>query len=519
MTNRHFLCRSLRAPRRRRLPAVLAVLAVALAVALAVTAGSAAPADRCAHGAPRSVCFICDPALRDAGRLWCGEHGRYEDRCWLCHPDLRDPARTFCAEHGLYEDECVICRGPAAAPVGQDHGPDDSLGHGPADGLWCGEHRLAEASCGICHPELAGGLQVGGELMVRMPSVRSAALAGLVTERPAAAAGALTVRAHAELGYDRNRLARIPSRVDGIVERVLVDVGDRVAAGQPLLEISAVEAASAKQAYLAARLDEEFARLDLARERGLHEQAIAAERELQVAAAAAARAEAVLAAAAQHLRNLGLDKDAVAAVAAGGDTSDRLLVRAPFAGEVIARDAVRGEAAVRQQTLLSIADLSRLWLELYVPQEALPHLVPGQPVTARFDALPGREVSGVVTWIGSELDRSTRLLAARAEVPNPDGLLKAGLYGTAAIATGGAAQVRLTVPVGAVQDLEAATFVFIRSEQDLFVLRRVELGPRLGDRVAVLAGLDPADEVVVTGVQTVATELLKSRLGAGCAGD
>ena len=41
-----------------------------------------------AHGAPKELCFICDASLRDEGRLWCREHGRYEDRCWLCHPEL-----------------------------------------------------------------------------------------------------------------------------------------------------------------------------------------------------------------------------------------------------------------------------------------------------------------------------------------------------------------------------------------------------------------------------------------------
>jgi len=54
-------------------------------------------------------CFICDPSQREAGRLWCEEHGRYEDRCWECQPQLRDADRSYCEEHGLYEDECFLC--------------------------------------------------------------------------------------------------------------------------------------------------------------------------------------------------------------------------------------------------------------------------------------------------------------------------------------------------------------------------------------------------------------------------
>ena len=62
-----------------------------------------------AHKAPTSQCFICDPKLREKGRLWCNEHDRYEDRCWICHPEAQDKKRLFCNEHSLYEDECFLC--------------------------------------------------------------------------------------------------------------------------------------------------------------------------------------------------------------------------------------------------------------------------------------------------------------------------------------------------------------------------------------------------------------------------
>src|SRR5262245_47825661 len=66
-------------------------------------------AAKCPHDAPKELCFICDPALREKGRLWCQEHNRYEDRCWLCHPELEDKKRLWCKEHSLYEDECFLC--------------------------------------------------------------------------------------------------------------------------------------------------------------------------------------------------------------------------------------------------------------------------------------------------------------------------------------------------------------------------------------------------------------------------
>ncbi len=61
------------------------------------------------HKAPVELCFICDPKLREKGRLWCKEHSRYEDRCWECHPEAWDKKRLYCKEHSLYEDECFLC--------------------------------------------------------------------------------------------------------------------------------------------------------------------------------------------------------------------------------------------------------------------------------------------------------------------------------------------------------------------------------------------------------------------------
>ena len=55
----------------------------------------------CRHDAPKDLCFICDPSLRDDGRLWCKEHDRYEDHCFDCHHELQDMTRAFCAKHAL----------------------------------------------------------------------------------------------------------------------------------------------------------------------------------------------------------------------------------------------------------------------------------------------------------------------------------------------------------------------------------------------------------------------------------
>jgi hypothetical protein len=85
---------------------------------------AAAKSEKCKpHKAAKADCFICDPKLREKGRLWCKEHARYEDRCFLCHPEIKEAGRLYCEEHGLYEDECFLFHpelkkaGKTGAPV------------------------------------------------------------------------------------------------------------------------------------------------------------------------------------------------------------------------------------------------------------------------------------------------------------------------------------------------------------------------------------------------------------------
>lgn len=79
------------------------------------------------HKAAKADCFICNPALREKGRMWCKEHSRYEDRCFKCHPEIKDAKRLYCEEHGLYEDECFLCH-PELKPQKKAGKPAPSKG-------------------------------------------------------------------------------------------------------------------------------------------------------------------------------------------------------------------------------------------------------------------------------------------------------------------------------------------------------------------------------------------------------
>jgi cobalt-zinc-cadmium efflux system membrane fusion protein len=465
-------------------------------------------AERCArHGLQTSVCFICDPGLRDTGRLWCSEHDHYEDRCFLCHPELEDPERLWCSEHGLYEDECFLChpglRGPAPPRATADAG------------LYCGEHDLPESECGNCHPELAAGLEPGATLKIRFESARSAALAGIETGTPLVEPVPAGASFLARVGWNENRYARVTPLAQGVLREVSADVGHAVSRGQRLATLSSPEIAELKSVYLVARAEEELKLAVLSREQGLVAQQISAQQELEQAQAEHEVARSRAAAARQKLLDHGLDESDIAHLEGGGTPSSELHVVAPLDGTIVDRDAVVGESVERGDALFRVARLDSMWLELSVPESEVSQVAPGQEVVVTFDRHPGLEAHGRVTWVGSSIDPETRMVEARAEVANPDLQLRHGMFGRARIGSSRATE-SIWVPSDAVQHVDGHPFVFARLADDLFELRKVAIGGSAGGRVAVTAGLHPEDEIVVAHSFTLKSELLKSRLGAGC---
>ncbi len=457
----------------------------------------AAAAKRATHNAPKDLCFICDPALRGKDRLWCREHNRYEDRCWECHPEARDKNRLFCDEHGLYEDECFLCR-PELKKKPKAEAPRGA----PGAALMCKEHGVPEAECGICRPELAGKLQPGQSLKVRLPATDSATMAGVQTGTPSVGGIAEGIECFAELAFNQNKLAQIVAPVGGIVQEVAVDLGSKVEEKQVVARIwsAAIAEAVAKAVLTHQTLD---------RERKLRAERVTSEKDLQ-------QAEAEHRAACQQARTLGFTEEQIDRFGAKPDEPVLLEVRAPFGGEIIERTAVRGALAEAGKPLFTLADRSTMWAMLNIPEAALGRVREGQTVELQLDSIPGRIFTGLLTWVGAEVDERNRMARARAEVPNADGLLRAKMFARARILTRNA-DGALVLPASAVQQVEGQPLLFVKLADDLFEARAVRLGTKFNGRVEVLEGLKPQEQVVVAHGFPLKSQLLISRLGAGCA--
>ncbi len=463
-----------------------------------------------AHGAPKELCFICDASLRDANRLWCREHDRYEDRCWECHPELRDPNRLWCAEHSLYEDECFLCH-----PELRQEPPGPGGTKSISAVLMCKEHGVPEQECGICHPDLLAATPLGQGLKVRLPSTESAAKAGIATGESATGLLPQGIDCLAELTFDRNRIVEITPLVAGVIESVEVDLGSRVRTGGVLARLTSSAMSESQGHFLEATAEEELRRSSLERERELRTERIASQKEVEEAEAAHKHATAAVQQSRQQLLALGLDDTRLRQLASQQIAPGELELRAPFAGEIVERTAVQGGFAEAGRPLFTLADTAVLWAMVSIPESLLSRARIGQPVRLTVESLPGRTFLGKLTWLPATVDGRTRMALGRVEVPNKDGQLKARMFARAFIVTDDGER-SVVVPQSAVQTLLGSTLVFVKSEEDLFEARPVRLGARREGRVEIVSGLRPDEPIVVAGGFALKSQLLISRLGAGC---
>jgi cobalt-zinc-cadmium efflux system membrane fusion protein len=330
------------------------------------------------------------------------------------------------------------------------------------------------------------------------------------------------ITANAAAAYDANRYAEINPRVAGFLRDVRADLGQAVRPGEVLAVVDSAEVSAAKTQYLSARAAVRLTRATYDRVKVLtHGAAVAVKQELE-ALTALNQAEAGAMDAEQKLRNFRFGEAEMARILEERDTRGMLNVTAPMGGSVVLRHAVQGEAVLPTSGLFAVADTSRMWLWIDVYESDVASVATGQPVTFTISGTSKTDAptfSGKVTWVGTEVDQTTRTTRVRAELENANGRLRAHQFGQAEIVIGPEHDA-VVVPKGAVQRRGRDHLVFIPQADGVYRPQRVVTRPtNRRDVLEVALGLKGGERVVTTGAFLLKTETMKDALGAGCTDD
>lgn len=292
---------------------------------------------------------------------------------------------------------------------------------------------------------------------------------------------------------DETKLANLQVRVSGWVKTLFANqTGQLVEKGEPLLSIYSQGLYEAERDFLVTRDAAAQSGTDTLLA-GMHKQLLEGSRE--------------------RLRLLGLSDQEIASVEAADIPSQELAIRSPFRGYVIEKSVVAGQYVTPDQPLLSIADLSRIWVLVDVYEQDAGSIQIGQRATVRATAYPGRDFDGKIGFVYPQVSAQTRTLKARVELDNPDLILRPGMY--AEVDFEGSTNSTLVVPADAVMDGGETKYVFAVQRGNHFEPRLVTTGRSSNDWIEILAGLTEGETVVTSANFLIDSE---SRLKAAISG-
>jgi len=314
----------------------------------------------------------------------------------------------------------------------------------------------------------------------------------------------ITLALPGEVSVDPDKSARVSSPVAGRISQVMFKEGSVVQKGVVLATVRIPDLGKVRASYAAATAKAASARTNAKRLEELSQKGLASNQELLNAKAEADSQEAEAKAFDQQLQSLGM--------ATAGGSAD-LTLRAPIAGTVVSRNAVVGQPLTAEETIASIADLSQVWFLGRVFEKDLANLRVSAPAEVELNAFPKRRFPGTVEYIGKQIDPVGRTLTARIRLTDQDDVLRLGLFGIAHVGIGAEQSGPvLVVERNAVTEIGGKSVVFVRHPDGDFELHEVTLGQSNLGKVQIISGLREGEQVVVDGVFTLKSSVLRGSL-------
>lgn len=325
--------------------------------------------------------------------------------------------------------------------------------------------------CTICGMDLApvyegeSGFETSGDVVRLQPA--TASVVGVATTPVQRAPLTRALRLTGTIDDDETRHHLVSSWTTARIERLFVDeIGEAVTAGAPLAEVYSRDLLVARQEFHA-----------LARQPGVSSPLLGASR--------------------ARLRQLGLFDRQIDELAEADEVPTNTLLLAPTGGIVIERSdaAYVGAYAEAGAPLFTLADFSRMWVQLDVYESDLDLVRPGQPVTLHVPSLPGAPLTAAITFIDPNLDPVTRTARARVVIDNPGGRLLHRQTVSARLEVDFGEM--LVVPRSAVLFTREHPVAFVARGGEAYAPRQLRLGRSGETGYEVLEGLAVGEEVVI----------------------
>ena len=295
------------------------------------------------------------------------------------------------------------------------------------------------------------------------------------------------LRLPGRLVWNEEKTVRVYPQLGGRIQRVLVDVGADVKAGQSLAMILSPDYDAARADAVRASAQARVATQAVERNRELKEAGIVAEKDWQQVQADALAAKADAERAAHRLAGLGGD---------GGSYA----LKSPLAGIVVERNLNPGMEFRPDQAsapLFVVTDPRSLWLQLDASEDSLRHIKVGETLSFEVKQYPGEKFSGVIRNVADFVNPDSRTVKVRCDIDNADRRLKGEMFAQAVIALPPADTLR--IPTGAVMLFGSQRYVLLEEERGRYRLQAITTAGDSEGATEVLSGLKAGDKVVAEG--------------------
>jgi membrane fusion protein, copper/silver efflux system len=351
-------------------------------------------------------------------------------------------------------------------------------------------HMKTKATSHAGHQVQSGVMTMEGDTVMLDANAR--ALAGVQTAPVAKRTLAKEIRTTGKIAMNDGARSLVTSRIEGRIDELYIAAdGQYVEAGQVIASVYSPDLIAAQEEYLLT-LD------SVQKMRGASTDIVQANNRL-------------LQAAKRKMELLGVTSDEIEHLSHTRKVTTQSVIRSPFSGTVTEKTTLPGMYIMRGDKLLSLTELSTVWMYADIYEKDIASIELGQEVAVAIPSYPGETFTGRIIFVSPIVDDATRTVKVRVEMNNANGKLKPNMFVSAAIKAPLGEQ--LVIPASALLDTGTRKVVYVAQAEDTFVKRDIVVGKEAEGFIQVISGLQPGETVV-----TQATFLIDSQTQLGSFG-